>query len=203
MSDLTPVMIEKCSIDDCWNARLARGWCSKHYNRWRRQGDPLVQSKWRKWTVSDRISGKWNVTDSGCWEWTAARQPSGYGVLRVLGKTVRAHRYVYESTFGPIEEGLELDHLCRNPPCVNPDHLEPVTHEENMRRGAAYWDRPKPSIDASTCPNGHEMTSGNTYVKPSGGARCKECGRDAWRRWNERRKLEEVARGRAPYAGRN
>ncbi|WP_369010576.1 HNH endonuclease signature motif containing protein, partial [Bacillus cereus] len=52
---------------------------------------------------------------------------------------MRAHRYVYENLSGPIPEGMELDHLCRNPPCVNPDHLDPVTHEENMRRAAEYW----------------------------------------------------------------
>ena len=191
MTDLTPVAIEQhireCSIEWCGKRPVAKGWCSMHYSRWKRHGDPTIQSKWRKWTFYDRTSGKWDVSASGCWEWSGAKQSNGYGVIRVLGETIRAHRYVYEHMAGRIPDGMELDHLCRNPPCVNPGHLEPVTHEENMRRAAEHWDRPHPSLSASECPNGHEMTDENTYSKPGGGARCRECSRAAWRRWNARR----------------
>lgn len=72
--------------------------------------------------------------ETGCWVWQRSTS-RGYGYVTRGGRCVPAHRWYYEHLVGPIPEGLELDHLCRNPPCVNPDHLEPVTHAENMRRG--------------------------------------------------------------------
>jgi HNH endonuclease len=71
-----------------------------------------------------------------CWLWQLAKNPSGYGVVGIAaGKTALAHRAYYEERFGPVPEGMELDHLCRVRACVNPEHLEPVTHTENLRRG--------------------------------------------------------------------
>jgi hypothetical protein len=72
---------------------------------------------------------------TGCWVWLRAKNAYGYGVLRPSRIQFQAHRVVYERHRGPIPEGLELDHLCRNTLCVNPAHLEPVTHAENIRRG--------------------------------------------------------------------
>lgn len=79
------------------------------------------------------------VNENGdCWEWQMARNSSGYGSYMVETRTAMlAHRYAYEQMVGPIPEGLEIDHLCRNRGCVRPDHLEPVTHSENMRRARA------------------------------------------------------------------
>lgn len=75
-----------------------------------------------------------------CWEWTGGRDGNGYGRIRVGGRQQGAHRISYELFVGPVPTGLELDHLCRLRHCVNPGHLEPVTHAENMRRGAlARW----------------------------------------------------------------
>ena len=76
-----------------------------------------------------------------CWEWTAAQNDQGYGFFRVGSRTdgtnrlVRAHRLAYETLIGPIPEGLESDHLCRNRPCANPGHIEPVTSALNNHRG--------------------------------------------------------------------
>lgn len=70
--------------------------------------------------------------DTGCWIWTGLRSTAGYGRT---GPSTFAHREYYEKANGPIPDGLSLDHLCRTPACVNPDHLEPVTHAENLRRG--------------------------------------------------------------------
>lgn len=72
---------------------------------------------------------------SGCWVWNRARGPLGYGATFFNGRVRPAHRILYEQHKGPIPGGYELDHLCRNPPCVNPGHLEPVLHAENCRRG--------------------------------------------------------------------
>jgi ribosomal protein S14 len=95
----------------------------------------------------DRFWLRVKETPAGCWEWTGIRNQRGYGYfvpdnsreLRRNGvaKRVSAHRWAYEFVTGKVPEGLELDHLCRNHSCVNPAHLEPVTHRENVRRGLA------------------------------------------------------------------
>lgn len=73
---------------------------------------------------------------TGCWIWKRSIQSMGYGNLTINNRGVLAHRFVYEQFKGTIPSGYELDHLCRNPACVNPDHLEVVSHAENCRRGA-------------------------------------------------------------------
>jgi hypothetical protein len=72
-----------------------------------------------------------------CWVWLRACDSHGYGSLWDKGRCLKAHRALYERHVGPVPDGLDLDHLCRNPPCVNPDHLEVVTRAENTRRGQA------------------------------------------------------------------
>jgi hypothetical protein len=73
--------------------------------------------------------------ETDCWIWQRGRQARGYGTTTVDGRQVYAHRMMWERLRGPIPEGMEIDHLCRNHSCVNPDHLEPVTHRTNMQRG--------------------------------------------------------------------
>lgn len=118
--------------------------------------------KVRSWPIWD----KFTVVDSGCWEWTAAMFPNGYGCIAQNGKPRKAHRIVYEFLVGPIPPGLHIDHLCRNRRCVNPEHLEPVTPRENNRRAAAV---------RTQCPSGHAFDSNNTHIDPRGARRCRTC----------------------------
>lgn len=130
-----------CAIAGCTGEAHCRGWCKKHYTRWRRHGDPttvishgrpLTDPAARFWAKVDRTTG------DACWPWTARLDRDGYGTLKMpTGRSIRAHRFAYELLVGPIPEGLVIDHLCRNRRCVNPAHLEPVTAEENWRRGDA------------------------------------------------------------------
>jgi hypothetical protein len=94
-----------------------------------------------------------------CLIWTGARTHNGYAHARVKSKYVRVHRFVYEAIRGPIPQGLQLDHLCRNRACINPLHLEPVTGKENMRRGIGNQNKEK-----THCIRGHELSGDNLYV---------------------------------------
>lgn len=104
--------------------------------------------------------------DTGCWVWQRTRSKAGYGQMYVDGKMVYAHREFYEGYVADIPPGLVIDHLCRNRACCNPDHLEPVTFTENMRRTR----RP-------ACKRGHPLTKENVYVAPDGERQCRECNR--------------------------
>jgi hypothetical protein len=75
-------------------------------------------------TAADRFRGKYRITESGCWEWTAARGRKGYGRMGISSnRTALAHRVSWELARGPIPDGALVLHSCDNPPCVNPDHL--------------------------------------------------------------------------------
>lgn len=77
----------------------------------------------------------WTIDGNYCWLWNGSPRKDGYCKTKSNGKYIYAHRFIYQKLVGPIPKGLILDHLCRKPKCVNPDHLEPVTHVENLRRG--------------------------------------------------------------------
>lgn len=118
--------------------------------------------------------------NSGCWLYIGRMNAQGYGLLRVMGKTVSAHRFSWVSVCGEIPAGLQLDHKCRVRCCVNPDHLELVTPRENWSRGIAPT-----ALNAAKreCKYGHSFTEENTYRMKGGGRRCRQCDRRAGREW--------------------
>lgn len=115
-----------------------------------------------------------------CWEFQGARDPRGYG--RVSRKTYGynlVHRAAYEVLVGPIPDGLVLDHLCRNPSCYNPAHLEPVTQRINTLRGETLT---AAKVAQTECIHGHPFDEFNTYIRPDGRRDCRTCHREAVRK---------------------
>lgn len=145
---------------------------------------PLEERFWEKVNKDGPIPE--HRPDLGsCWVWTAATNPNGYGKIVENGHFLAAHRVSYEMLVGPIPKGLEPDHLCRNHPCVNPDHLEPVTHKENHRRGK--W------AMTSHCPQGHPYDAMNTVVEKDGWRKCRVCVNERARQYRVRMKAGHEA----------
>lgn len=142
-------------------------------------------------TLLERFSTKFTINgETGCWEWTAARNARGYGIMRP-GKTGPtsglAHRISYEIHVGEVPAGLQLDHLCRVRHCVNPAHLEPVTNRENGLRG----DAGKLQREKTQCKHGHPLSGSNLYVYTVAGVPhrgCVQCRRGAVSRYKAKRR---------------
>jgi len=116
-----------------------------------------------------------------CWEWDGRRDKDGYGTLRVGPTQVRAHRFSYELHHGPTE--LLVRHRCNNPPCVNPAHLVPGTHEDNMADRKAAGNYPA----KTHCKLGHPYTKDNTSISHDGRRYCRTCRARRSREQRERR----------------
>lgn len=100
--------------------------------------------------------------NSGCWLWLGKLYKTGYGRITANRKEFLIHRIVYQFAKGEIPITLEIDHLCRNRGCCNPDHLEAVTPKINMLRGISLWAKNARKV---LCKNGHELTAENTYAR--------------------------------------
>jgi hypothetical protein len=124
-------------------------------------------------TMEPKLLAKRLVMPSGCWQWTCAISTHGYGVTNFERKQLRAHQAAYRVWRGEVPEGMQIDHLCRNRACFNPEHLEAVTPRENTRRGAAV---------KTACPSGHPYDATNTYLTPKGHRDCRTCRNEAGRR---------------------
>jgi len=123
-------------------------------------------------TWQERLFSKATPNAAGCWIWHGrSLDKDGYALFhgtKMPGMALwsRAHRWAYVAAKGAIPAGLEIDHLCNIPGCINPAHLEAVTHAENLRRR---------SVRQTHCIHGHEYTEANTYRKPDGWRACREC----------------------------
>lgn len=129
----------------------------------------------------------------GCWIWLANKTADGYGLFHRSvedGRSLFAHRYSYVLHFGPIPEGFQIDHLCRVPSCVRPDHLEAVTARENTLRG---FGPTAMNARKAFCKHGHPFDATNTYVTNKGRRICRICAAGIQRRkWARRRALRRM-----------
>ena len=145
--------------------------------------DPCARKKLIRPHI-ERVLQKLGPADAnGCWPWLGHVDKRGYGRTHdEHGCSALAHREVYVILVGPIPSGLELDHLCRNPPCANPSHMEPVTGAENKRRAAA-------ANYTNCCPSGHPFDEANTYVDRQGYRKCRACRRHKARAYYQAQKV--------------
>lgn len=186
-----------CSIDGCETRAVARGWCHRHYQRWRRRRDPGEAELLRIYGTTEerfwpRVNKNGPVPSSrpdlgNCWLWTASCDPRGYGHLGGFGL---AHHVLV----GKPAKGLVYDHLCRVHSCVRPEHLEAVTQAENIRRGDAPEAMRQFQLKKTHCPQGHPYEGGNLYMSPGTVSReCRACRRDRVRRWRANRPFQSTS----------
>jgi len=126
------------------------------------QRPPLEVRFWRKVEKTET-----------CWNWCGStNKVTGYGQIQINGRPELVHAVSYKLAGKIIPEGLELDHICRNRVCVNPKHLQPVTHRDNVLRGINIC---ATKAKVTHCPQGHPYDLFNTYHRPDGGRDCKIC----------------------------
>lgn len=165
--------------DDCRNARNAYRRANEP-RRGPRQLAPIADRFWPKVDKSGPVPDR--RPDLGpCWLWTAYRDDRGYGKVSRGGRRggmESAHRVAYRLVIGEIPEGLELDHLCVVPACVNPAHLEPVPHIVNSRRSSAGAVNSARLKAQTECHRGHPFDEANTQIQRNGARRCRRCSAD-------------------------
>jgi len=167
------VYMSECVVDGCSKTatRSAKTLCEAHYYRVRRYGSVDVNRRPELGMTFEERFWRYVEKSDGCWLWTGFISPTGYAKFGT--PSLYAHRVAYEMEVGPIAEGFDLDHLCRVRHCVNPAHLEPVTHRENVLRGEGLAAK---QARKTHCPKGHEYSEANTRLY-AGRRYCRECNR--------------------------
>jgi hypothetical protein len=140
-------------------------------------------------TLTQRISSRLSPpTNAGCLLWLGSRLPAGYGRISVKidGQyhNIYTHRYVATATYGPIPDDMVVDHLCHNPPCCEPTHLDITTHTENSVYRSNGKHPALVRLALTHCRNGHEYTDATTGRRANGSRRCLECRREWLQRQN-------------------
>lgn len=178
----------------CGQKIVARGWCNKHWNRWRKYGDPEFTKQIRGDIEARFWSHVERRGDDECWPWKSLKNENGYATFTIGGKRVSAHRWAYERFVGPIPEGLTIDHVkangCTRRDCTNwVSHLEPVTMRENTLRSNS-----PSAVNArkTHCDSGHELTSDNVYIDGTR-RRCRACNRARSLAYFRRKRAEGAA----------
>lgn len=128
-----------------------------------------------------------SVVGKPCLVWTGAKDRRGYGRVFHEGRITGAHQRAYIVAYGPVPDGLEIDHLCMNPACCEPTHLEAVTHQENMRRAAAAGLLGTGQGRKTHCPQNHPYDESNTY-RWRNERQCRTCRNETTRRLRAARK---------------
>lgn len=131
----------QCSVDGCDGAHEARGWCVKHYNRWKRHGTTVIDNE--RYSTPEEAFAARTERRGDCLIWTGGKN-KGYGMIRVDGRNIGAHKYAWERVNGPVPDGMMVDHRYHcDTACVEPTHLRAATHGENQRNRSGA---PKQSI---------------------------------------------------------
>lgn len=185
-----------CTAKECDREQVARGYCHKHWKRWRATGTVEMGRPNHKgmnevdrfFMYVDKNGPIHPIFQSPCWLWQGGKITGGYAVFRrttgVVGPVkILVHRYSFELFYYAIPEGMEIDHMCKTRHCVNPQHLDLVTRLENIRRSNRH------KVSKMHCINGHRFTPENTYFAKGRLHRaCRTCQRASARRQREKQK---------------
>jgi hypothetical protein len=177
--------VRQCSIGDCATKYFALGYCEKHYQRFKKTGDPLKVKFQRASNVHEAFRLRTEPAGD-CLIWTGGRDRGGaYGSMRHQGGTKKAHRVAWELANGEIPPGMDIDHKCHVPLCVNPEHLRATTRKQNKenvtgaRRDSstgilgAHWHRSSGKFTAEVKHNGHRFHLGTYSTAEEAGAAAK------------------------------
>lgn len=146
----------------------------------------------------DRFVEKFSFKETGCWEWNACRNNTGYGQFYNGDHHVLAHRWSYEYHVKPIPEDKIIDHLCRNPACVNPQHLECVSMKTNTERGYLYHVFAAKAAIKTHCKRGHPLSGDNLRIDSRGDRCCVTCQCMKAKEWKvrNRKRVNQVQQAR-------
>lgn len=146
--------------------------------------------------IKERLLSKMTIIESSCWQWFGASDKTLYGRIKVSGKVCLAHRVAYELFKGQIPKGLEIDHLCRNRKCINPNHLEAVTRQVNTIRGIGPILTKERCSKQTHCAQGHPLYGDNLELNLQGKytlRRCRACKLANKNKWNQNRDRRKMA----------